>query len=181
MNRILCLAATTTLMLTAAAQAQSVPETVAEALQQQGVTDIVVYAGRGGIRATGLENGAAFEAFYSRDGEQVDAPADRASRAEVRDFIEGLRASYNAETDGSFRDYVTAGAAAIGLDLPEPGGRGGPEGRAGGDRPERGGAAEADGNGRPDRGDRGDRPGGPDAGGPGAGGPGAGAAAEAES
>lgn len=68
-------------------------------------------------------------------------------REELHSFIESLRDTYDAATDGSFRDYVTAAAADAGIDLPERGPRGG------GDRPDRGGEGD-----RPERGADADRP-----------------------
>lgn len=135
--------------LVTTAQAQTTPEEVAAQLQAQGVTDIVVYAGRGSIRATGDNNGTPVDvSFDRRTGEEIDVEARREERAEVRSFVEGLRESYDPETDGSFRSYVAEAAAEAGIDLPERGGRGPGRGERDADD------ATTD---RPERGDRGER------------------------
>lgn len=163
MTRILNIALTaatlTTATIASSASAQVSAESIAAGLQAAGVTDIVIYNNRGIVRATGSEDGVAVEYFFDRaSGEEVSAPPTREERAEVRSFIEGLRDTYDAETDGSFRDYVAAAAADAGLELPDRGARGGErgEGRAergdGEGRPERG-----NGEGRPERGERGAR------------------------
>ena len=128
------------------ASAQVTPSSVAAQLQKAGIEDIVVYSGRETLRATGTRAGETVEfAFDRRTGAQVDAKAgpSREERAEVRGFIEGLRATYDANTDGSFRDFVSASAASAGISLPDRGPRGGAENaergpRGGGDRPDRG-------------------------------------------
>lgn len=157
MTRILMIALTAATLATTA-QAQVTPESIATQLQTAGVSDIVIYNNRGIVRATGTEGGEAVEFFFDRrTGEAVDAPPSREEREEVRNFIEGLRDTYDENTDGNFRDYVASAAADAGVDLPERGPRGGGEGRPesgeGGDRPERG-----EGEGRPERGEGQGRP-----------------------
>ncbi len=166
MLRTILMMTTSSIFLTAA-HAQTTPESVAEQLQGAGVEDIVIYNGRETLRATGTSDGTAVEfAFDRRTGEAIDLSAAREERGEIRGFIEGLRETYDEETDGSFRGYVAAAAAEAGIDLPDRPARGGGEDRpargADGDRPSRGEAGDrpsrGEGGDRPSRGEAGDRP-----------------------